>query len=381
MLGKIILGILFLLLVTIPIIVFIFWSKGSKWTCDTETNTCKSDKNGKYKSLKKCKTECSSSPPHPQPGSNEPKYPIKASTTNFASDLTSCACQQDVMNEEFEKMGKVNGVLWTGAATPEWMQSPYNGPLSSGGEPRNCSVGWGGCGNCFELTTTNDPNDAGTRASAGSKLGVIITDNCEASNSANEEWCIPYKNGSRVKTTSDSWKLLDNKTYKLALPECQGTAFETGKCTNKAGYGYHFDVQLQPSENYTRKDIKQLGWDNPIVTAKRVKCPDKVFSSMKKSCGKTGCDTAVSRGYGGACTGFKCPYFCSFKDDGVHSNMPFWGGCPESCPAEKGWFGTATGKYPPGQFVKAWGGKGCATGKKCCPGTECDRDGDCKPIP
>ena len=335
-------------------------------------------------------------PPGPGPPEQsyykEPKYPILASTTNFGSDLTSCACQQDIMNENFEKMGKVGGdnndfepVYWAGSATPNWMQAPYNGPLNDEvlQEPRNCSVGWGGCGRCYILTTTGDKNIFGKSTPKDRKLGVVVTDNCESSNSANMEWCIPYdKKGNKIETPSSVWFEKDNKTYDLKLPQCNPSDFENGNCTNQAGYNYHFDVQIQPSKKYARKDVTIHNWgDNPIIKAVRVKCPQKVLDNLRKSCGKTGCDNFKTKykGKDGACNAFTCNYYCSYKDDGIHSNMPFWGGCPPSCPANKGDFGTASGDYPINEYIKAWGGKGCKDGKKCCPGSSCDTDGDCKP--
>ena len=328
-------------------------------------------------------------PPGPSPsyiGSyyKEPKYPIKASTTNFASDLTSCACQQDIMNENFNKMEQVDGLYWVGAATPNWMQTPYNGPLNGDEkEPRNCSVGWGGCGNCFELTTTGEKNTDGATTPKGLKLGVIITDNCESSNAANEQWCIPNKQGEKINTPASVWVEKENKTYDLKMPECKPGDFENGICTNKAGYNYHFDVQLQGSKIFTRTDVTtEKNWGvNPIVSAKRIECPQKVLDNMKQSCGKTGCDNFNTKypTLGSACNSFKCNYYCSYHDDGIHSNMPYWGGCPESCPAKKGDYGTASGNYPSSEYIKAWGGKGCKDGKKCCPGSKCDVNGDCKP--
>ena len=100
------------------------------------------------------------------------------------------------------------------------------------------------CGSCFILETTGEKNNEGVTIEAGKKIGVIVTDNCEASNPANQKWCIPYKNG---KVVPSSFSQQEDKTYKLNIEGCSMQDFENGTCTNGAGYGYHFDVQIAPS--------------------------------------------------------------------------------------------------------------------------------------
>ena len=92
--------------------------------------------------------------------------PVKATTTNFGfGGNTSCGCNGNLLSHELAKMGYV------GVATPDWLQSTFNtttagvalgvstpSKLSGTNFVSNCSSGSGGCGNCFELTTTGEPN-------------------------------------------------------------------------------------------------------------------------------------------------------------------------------------------------------------------------------
>ena len=347
---------------------------------------CIADNMGRFSSFEECNKNCTDL----RKLENKPaKFPIKASTTTFASDLTSCGCQQNIMNlnlsvfDDLTEDKKPLGVNWYGSATPEWQQSPYNGSLNdvktpkvvTTKEPRNASVGWGGCGSCFILETTGEKNNEGVTIEAGKKIGVIVTDNCEASNPANQKWCIPYKNG---KVVPSSFSQQEDKTYKLNIEGCSMQDFENGTCTNGAGYGYHFDVQIAPSSTSEIGNRKNLPWklaDNPIVNATRVQCPLEVTQQLNLSCGSKGCQSARDNNLDGACGG--CPFRDNGKYFGNGAILPFWGDTYESCTADKGQFGFASGFYTDDKFVTSY--QKVEGDKQCCPGNIKNNDNMCQP--
>ena len=256
----------------------------------------------------------------------DPNLEVPASTTDFGfGAATSCMCDgSDVMNSLTNYNGtgkpyKIDGNedgsgYWVGVATPSWIQSPFNVNTYSGlatGQSTiaseygqkytsNCSIGNGGCGTCWELTRTDGPKQ---------KINAVVIDTCEDKNAYgnNYNWCvaqrpdvknfIPNPNAtyagnwptffSELPLTSTNTKNQDgNMIWKAENDNCTD---KDGNfiCKNMDFHPVHFDVATQqvPSEL-----VQQIGiWPestNPKVTARRIKCPDKLKQDiLTKHCG------------------------------------------------------------------------------------------------
>jgi len=320
--------------------------------------------------------------------------PIFASTTDFGFGAqTACGCNGDAVVKQLEGMG------WAGMATPVWMGTPYLNsiptPVVKGGdscsaselvdqdEPRNCSIGSGGCASCWKLTPTGDPNIYGVTPEAseiGSVYGVVL-DGCEASNSYgnNTQWCVPYKGIPKggidlsgedcpgkccsddanpiLKSKYDAEQVFgtwtqSDKLFNWNAPECYDSD-GNWICTNVAGYGYHFDFATQDLGD-------KAPWKpgtNPIVKAEKIECPDEVTDILRSKCGKNS-ETSGP---------FDCDSYCN-------GNRPeWWGGCNPVCPDDEGCVG-CTGDYPSSKYIKVWDECTPPQDKECCPGSECVGD-------
>eukprot|EP00928_Gymnodinium_smaydae_P047079 TRINITY_DN3140_c0_g2_i1.p1 TRINITY_DN3140_c0_g2~~TRINITY_DN3140_c0_g2_i1.p1 ORF type:complete len:548 (-),score=100.84 TRINITY_DN3140_c0_g2_i1:194-1747(-) len=273
--------------------------------------------------------------------------PLKSSTTDFGfGSSTACGCNGKQATLELAKYG------WIGAASPDWIAAPF---LTTSGQPAlggstftgyrgttyysNCANGVGGCGKCWELKTTGEPNIYGKKPDKQYSAKIVMLDICEDRNAYgnNYQWCLAAKNVPEggVDTKSYSGDCANNvcgfkdnirlgkfkregNLTKYSINEC----VENGRwvCTNMAGYPLHFDFAIQQMDD---DFIRKLGvWPkstNPIVSAKPIQCPKVVTDSLQNNCGGNAKKT-LKEGLG------VCMYYCPAGHDDVH-NPDWWGNC------------------------------------------------------
>lgn len=287
-------------------------------------------------------------PVEPGPDINDDFNGAKASTTFFSfGSSTACVCDGVAATQALAKIG------WVGAAAPDWLLTPFldrkGQPANGNATPEaekgkqfysNCGIGTGGCGSCWELTTTGDANIDGGKVAAGTKANVVVVDACEDRNAYgnNIQWCMAAKgvppggintHGSSNPSDYSKWlrpgifDTSDPKVVRWTQPDCTST---DGKfsCTNLAGQPLHFDIAMGSLSDET---IKRLGiWkkgENPIVKVKKVQCPAEVTAALRQHCGANAAD--------GNDRCFWCPQNPQANQGGsgaLPSQMPnWWGGC------------------------------------------------------
>ena len=315
--------------------------------------------------------------------------PVKATTTNFGfGGNTSCGCNGNLLSHELAKSGYV------GVATPDWLQSTFNtttsgvasgvstpAKLSGTAFVSNCSSGSGGCGQCFELTTTGEPNidekKEGKTVSdtpQGKTAKVVVLDTCEDRNAYgnNWQWCIAATGVPKDGINTASYSGTDLPTDKggdkvrfgvFKTDDKSGTTKwvppaecidKNGKwvCTNLAGAPLHFDFGFQTLTDDDKKYLPNI-WDggaNPVVTAKPIACDPQVIPTLQTGCGgnvKTTPDLSV------------CRYYCPTAQG---ATLPhWWGGCKNDPNCSLNQCG---GKEPDGKTP--WSGPTCCQWGMTC---------------
>ena len=331
-------------------------------------------------------------PPPPSPSPSPSPSPIdfngkKASTTMFKfGPATACVCNGEKVSSELIKQ------KWFGCATPDWLLTPFLGRqgqiASSDTTPQtlkgtkyysNCGVGEGGCGSCWQLTTTGEKNIYNKTTKKGIKMNVVVVDACEDRNAYgnNTQWCMAAKNVPRLGIDTKGLgpdatrQLCKSKNveyfgnhllpgvFNLSSPDdVQWSQKEcvsgdgTWTCTNLAGQPVHFDIAMA---DLSKKDIAAAGgWEqgsNPIVTIKKVKCPSKVTNILRQNCGAN-----AAPGSNDHC--FWCP-----KDPKANQGAP--GSMPSRIPSWWGGCGPDKQKPQCAPMNTQCGGKGY-TGPTCC---------------
>ncbi|KAJ5619200.1 glycosyl hydrolase family 45 protein [Penicillium lagena] len=161
----------------------------------------------------------------------------------------------------------------------------------------------GGCGKCYNLTSTGSSpcNGCGTGGDAGESIIVMVTNLCP--NNGNAQWC----------------------------PTVGGT--------NQYGYSYHFDIMAQ----------SEVFGDNPVVNFEPVACPGQATSDWETCVcyGDTATDVTpeglTSGGGGGetsstSSTTTKSSTTTTTTSSGSGATQTLWGQCggvgwtgPTSC--------------------------------------------------
>ena len=285
---------------------------------------------------------------------------IEASTTNFGFGAnTSCGCNGQRLEKQLANLGYV------GVATPNWLQSTYNTNVtgSANGEstPKdmrgtdytsNCSSGPGGCGKCFELTTTDTVRVKGQQnpTAPGKTIKTVVLDTCEDRNAYgnNYQWCVASTASEAANTNNYSGGSPETTSWGKDLrfgtfsedngvttwnpsSDCTNDKGEW-TCKNVAGSPIHFDFAIQnllKDPEVLKKvnpDIDWSTWDNPVVTAKPIQCDPKVLETLQGSCGGLAADgsTPDQPDYG------TCLYYCPPFNGAPGSDHPmaeWWGGC------------------------------------------------------
>ena len=223
-----------------------------------------------------------------------PGESVLSSTTDFAfGSSTACGCNGESVTQ------KLADIKWVGVATPNWIGTPYkgtNGAQADGADTykgaqgetyySNCASGSGGCGKCWQLTTTGDANIYGKIPTETYTVNVVVLDTCEDANAYgnNYQWCVAAKNipSTGINTNGYSghdpsfgddlrlgeWKV--NSTD--AIWENADCYDQDGKfiCTNMAGKALHFDFAIDDLDDTT---VNEMGVSIRVLKASKATMP------------------------------------------------------------------------------------------------------------
>lgn len=355
-------------------------------TCNDKTLKCECPNGGIYDDIKGC---INSQIPKPNVSPTKITKAVKFNLNNLSSEYigpgipssttdfgfggnASCACKGDELNKDLLQIGYIP------VATPDWLQTPFatTGTADAKGGSTykdvygtkyvsNCSLGSGGCGKCWELTTTGKKSmGIGSTAPAGIKAKVVTIDTCEDRNNYgnNYQWCVaasgipeggidtksysgrdpPKEWGDKLRLGTFKFNNDKGMSEWVPHPDCID---KDGNwiCTNVAGYPLHFDFGIQNLDEATLKYLNLWNkGDNPAVIARPIKCDDKVNEILKKKCGGNSSDGTKA-----------CQYYCppSTKEKGVPK---WWGNCENdySCASS---FGQCGGEGYTGPTCCQWG--------------------------
>jgi len=297
---------------------------------------------------------------------------VVSSTTNFGFGAdTACVCNGSKLAERLAKLG------WVGTATPDWMLTPFlqkgnaanatgdATPEESYGKPyySNCASGKGGCGKCWKLEVISKNPIGGSdkdlkKENIGKPVYAVGIDSCEDRNAYgnNYQWCVAAGQNQETPYNTKGWSgnwpkgspsgmsiiqgkfNIDNPKYADWTASCQ----EDNSCKNLAGFKGHFDIgiqQLSPELQELAipwlKENQDLSgynynWNNLIVRATPIECPDAVKDSFKSSCGgnstldQSKCFYCPSKNVQNGQPG-SLPYS---SDSTIPGSVPeWWGGC------------------------------------------------------
>lgn len=268
---------------------------------------------------------------------------VVSSTTDFAfGSATACGCDGQSVTE------KLATYKWVGVATPNWIGTPYkgtNGATANGADTyesvqgetyySNCASGEGGCGKCWQLTTTGEENIYGASLSETYTVNVVVMDTCEDANAYgnNYQWCVAAKNipstgintegySGHTPPFGDDLRLGEWKVNSTDAVWTQDDCYDedgTFICTNMAGKALHFDFAIADLDDAT---VAAMGvWpkgSNPIVSAAPIECPSEVTETLQDGCGANAANPSDIN---------KCIFTCT-QDDGATPFIPdYYGGC------------------------------------------------------